>query len=139
VEPRSRRHEPLVHGVVDAWNRDDCEAWLDFGHPDIVLHTSGAFPDFDLVYRGRAGLTEFWRNLHEPWDTFQMELESITDVGDDVVVEYVFLGQGPSGAAAEMRFFSAVEVRDGLIARMIIRRTREEAVAALGQEPSRGT
>ena len=32
------------------------------------FHTSGLFPDFDPVYLGRTGLTEFWHGLREPWE-----------------------------------------------------------------------
>jgi len=35
--------------------------------PDAKLLTSGIFPDFDPVYRGRKGLNEFWREMHQPW------------------------------------------------------------------------
>jgi ketosteroid isomerase-like protein len=43
----------------DAWNRDDLDAWLETFHPDAELRTSGVWPDFDPVYRGKEGLAEF--------------------------------------------------------------------------------
>jgi ketosteroid isomerase-like protein len=64
------KNSELASAAYKAWNRGDLDAWLENSHPEVELTTSGVFPDFEPVYRGRKGLIEFWRQLREPWRYF---------------------------------------------------------------------
>ena len=74
----------LLLAGYDAWNCDDCDAWLALLDPEIHIHTSGVFPDLSAEYRGPEGARKFWRQLREPWETFSIEVERMEDEGDRV-------------------------------------------------------
>ena len=77
-----RTNSELLVAGYDAWNRDDCEAWLELLEPDAEISTSGVFPDLSAVYRGHGEATRFWRQLHAPWETFRIDVEHVGDEGD---------------------------------------------------------
>jgi ketosteroid isomerase-like protein len=75
------KNSELIRAGYEAWNRNDLDAWLEVLHPDVEFHTSGVWPDFDPVYRGREGLADFWRRMHEPWEKFRIEVDQIDEQG----------------------------------------------------------
>ena len=125
----------LLRTAYDAWNRDDCDGWLELCHPDLEINTSGVFPDLAPVYRGHAHAAKFWHQLREPWETFRIDLERYVEEGDCVLAEIRFRAKGVSGVAVDMRFCNAVRVRDGLATELVNRRTVEEARKALRPRP----
>jgi ketosteroid isomerase-like protein len=130
------KNSELIRAGYEAWNRDDRDAWLDALHADVEFQTSGVWPDFDTVYRGRQGLAEFWRRMHEPWEKFRIDIEQIDEEGDCYTVALRFRAKGiDSGLEVDMRFANAIRVRDGLQIEVISRHTVEEAREALRQGP----
>jgi ketosteroid isomerase-like protein len=132
----------LLLAGYDAWNRDDCDAWLELLHPDIEIHTSGVFPDLAPVYRGHERAARFWAQMLEPWETLRIDVERIEEEGDVVTAAIRFRARGAdSGVEVDMRFCNAIRVRDGLATELVNRRTFEEARRALRPrqraEPSR--
>jgi ketosteroid isomerase-like protein len=127
----------LLLAGYDAWNRDDCDAWLELLHPDIEISTSGVFPDLAVAYRGQDLATRFWRQLHEPWEVFRIDVERIEEEGDDVATAAIrFRGKGAdSGVEVDMRFGMAMRVQDGLAIQLVNRRTVDEARKALSVSP----
>jgi ketosteroid isomerase-like protein len=132
--------ELLLEGY-DAWNRDDMVAYLDLLHPDVQISTAGMFPDLALEYRGRGQAEKFWRQMHEPWERFRIEVEHVEDEGDWAIASIRFTGRGvDSGVEVEMRFGMAMRVRDGLGVQFLNRRTFDEARSAVrspSAEPGR--
>jgi ketosteroid isomerase-like protein len=124
----------LLLTAYEAWNRDDCEAWLELLDPEIEISTSGVFPDFAPTYRGRPEAAKFWRRLREPFDEFRIEVERIEDEGDCAVAAIRFCARGAdSGVEVDMRFANGIRVRDSLATQLVNRRTVEEAREALRQ------
>jgi ketosteroid isomerase-like protein len=126
----------LVLAAVDAWNRQDLDGFLAFAAPDVEFWASGVFPDFDAVYRGRAGVAEFWRRINEPWDALRVDPEAIEEYGNWVVYVFRFRAKGiGSGADVDLRFANAVQIVNGRVVRLVARRTLDEAreVAVEGQ------
>jgi ketosteroid isomerase-like protein len=118
----------LLLTAYEAWNRDDCDAWLELLDPEVEIRTSGVFPDFAPVYRGRAEAARFWRRLREPWETFRIEVENIEEEGDCVIAAIRFRATGAdSGVEVDMRFSNGIRVRDGVAIELVNRRTAEEA------------
>ena len=118
----------LILAGYEAWNHDDLDAWLRTLHPDVEFHTSGLFPDFDSIYRGHKGVTEFWRLLHEPWEGLHVDIEQIVEEGACFSVTGRLRATGiDSGVAVDMRFAHALRLRDRLLAQIVVRRTAEEA------------
>lgn len=127
----------LLLAGYEAWNRDDCGAWLDLLHPDVEIRTSGVFPDLSPVYRGHRRAEKFWQQLHDPWERFRIAVEDIEEDGDCVAAAIRFRAKGvDSGVEVDMRFGHAIRVRDGLATEFVARRTRKEARAALGEAES---
>ena len=122
----------LLLAGFDAWNRDDCQAWLDLLHPDVQISTSGVFPDLSAEYRGHGEATRFWRQLHAPWETFRIDVEHVEDDEDLALAAIRFRAKGAdSGIEVDMRFGTGIRVRDGLATEEVNRRTLEEAREAL--------
>jgi ketosteroid isomerase-like protein len=123
--------ELLLMGY-DAWNRNDCEAWLACFHQDMEISTSGVFPDLSAEYHGHGEATRFWRQLHAPWETFRIDVEHVEDDEDCALAEIRFRAKGvDSGIEVDMRFGMGIRVRDGLATDLVNRRTLEEAREAL--------
>jgi ketosteroid isomerase-like protein len=132
------RYRKLAEASVDAWNREDLQAWLDYYDPAAEFHTSGAFPGLKPVYRGHGELASFWRAMHEPWETLRLELERFAEGDDWTVVEFRFRATGvESGASVDMLFCNASLIVNGRAAQVFARREFEEAVEALQREGSR--
>jgi ketosteroid isomerase-like protein len=126
------RNSDLLRAGYDAWNRDDCDAYLDLLHPEVVIRTSGMFPDLAPEYRGRSGAKKFWRQMHEPWESFRIDVVHIEDEGDCAIASIRFRGRGvDSGVDVDMRFGMVMRVRDGLAIEFVNRRTFDEARAAV--------
>jgi ketosteroid isomerase-like protein len=103
----------LVRNWYEAWNRDDRDAWLEMVHADAEFHASGIWPDFDPVYRGRDGLAEFWRRMHEPWEKFRVEIEQMDEQGDRFVLALRLRATGVgSGVGVDLPFAHAIRMRD---------------------------
>ena len=123
--------ELLLTGY-EAWNRDDCDAWLKLLDPDVEIRTSGVFPDLAAEYHGHGPAAKFWRQMHDPWAVFRIDVEDIAEEDDLVWAAIRFRGRGgDSGAEVDMRFGHAIRVRDGRAIEFVTRRTVEEARSAL--------
>jgi ketosteroid isomerase-like protein len=122
----------LLLAGYDAWNRDDLDEYLGLLHPDVHISTAGMFPDLALEYRGRTQAAKFWRQMHEPWERFRIEVEHVEDDGPWAIASIRFTGRGvDSGVDVEMRFGMALRVQDGLGIQFLNRRTFDEARAAV--------
>jgi ketosteroid isomerase-like protein len=125
----------LLLTAYEAWNRDDCGAWLELLDPDVEIRTSGVFPDLAPVYRGHERAAKFWRQLREPWEVFRIDVERIEEGDGTAAAAVRFRARGAdSGVEVDMRFGNAISVRDGLATELVNRRTLEEAREALSQE-----
>lgn len=127
----------LLLAGYEAWNCDDCDAWLALLDPEIEIHPSGVFPDLSFEYRGHRRARKFWHQLREPWETFLIEVEQIEEERDCAAAAIRFRARGvDSGVEVDMRFGSAIRVRDGLAIELVNRRTFEEARASVLEEQS---
>jgi ketosteroid isomerase-like protein len=130
----STNSELLLAGY-DAWNRDDLDAWIELLHPEVEIHTSGVFPDLAPVYRGHESAARFWRQMHEPWERFRIDVEQIEDEGEGAVGAIRFRAKGvDSGVEVDMRFSTAMQVKDGLAIALLNGRSIEDAREALRRQ-----
>jgi ketosteroid isomerase-like protein len=121
-----------TRAVVDAWNRNDLDAWLELLDPDIEFQPERLFLDLDPVYRGHEGMARFWRTFHEPWRELRMEIEYIEERGDWVVVAWRFRATGRDGMRVDMAVAVAIRFRDGLAVQSMGRNSVQEAWQAIG-------
>jgi ketosteroid isomerase-like protein len=120
-------------GGYDAWNREDCDAWLAYLSPDVVISTSGVFPDLSAEYHGHGEATRFWKQLHAPWESFRIDVEHVEDDEEYAFAAIRFRGTGvDSGIDVDMRFGMGIRVGDdGLATHLVNRRTLEDAREAI--------
>lgn len=123
----------IVDRMYDAWNRDDFEAARPLLHPEIRFRPSGVFPGLKAEYRGPDGVREFWRDIREPFQSFQIHIEERLDRSGTIVhgLRFEAVGKG-SGAKVELRFAHVWEVENGQIVRYASYPALEQALAAAG-------
>ena len=123
----------LLLAGYDAWNRDDCDAWLALLADGVVISTSGVFPDLSAEYCGHGEATRFWRQMHAPWEVFRIDVEHVEEDAEHAFAAIRFRGKGiDSGIEVDMRFGMAIRVGDdGLATHLVNRRTLDEAREAL--------
>jgi ketosteroid isomerase-like protein len=93
----SQANVELMGSSLDGWSRGDIGAWLAPAHPDIEFRTSGAYPGVDRVYREHAGLRHFWDVFREPWESIQVRVDQVREVGDQLVSLCVWEGHAREG------------------------------------------
>jgi ketosteroid isomerase-like protein len=87
------------------------------------------------IYVGTDELMRFSREVAEPWERFQLDLEEVVESNDHVVVFVRSIGTG-RGSGVEVEFRSAwvVTVSDKRITRLQLYRERTAALQAAGLE-----
>jgi ketosteroid isomerase-like protein len=121
----------LLRSGYDAWNRSDRDAWLELLDPDIVISTSGAFPDFAPEYRGLEAAGRFWSQMLEPWEEFHIAVVRIEEEDDIAAGDICFRARGRGGVNVDMRFGSGIRLRDGLATELVNRRSFEDVLQVL--------
>jgi ketosteroid isomerase-like protein len=106
-----------------------------FTAPDFVwdMRTFQGWPDED-EYRGGDGYMTFFAKWTEPYDEWDFDVEDLVDAGHDRVVAIVRQRGRLRGADSwvELRFGALCTLAEGLIQRMQIFTTPEEALEAVG-------
>jgi ketosteroid isomerase-like protein len=122
----SRENVDFVAGVFQAADGMDKEALLE-ALPDMVSQVCD--PDVEWIedpnradsrtHRGHAGVLESWRQWLETFKDWEVELERITDCGDDDV--FVAMREHGTGALSEAPVgaanYAVITVKDGKVRR----------------------
>ena len=128
----------LLLAGYDCWNRNDLDGWIERLDSDVEISTSGMFPDLASEYRGHERAAKFWRQMHEPWESFTIEVEHVEDQGDWAVASIRFRGCGKdSGVEVDMRFGMAMRMHDGKAIQLVNRPNFDEARKAVSAERAR--
>jgi ketosteroid isomerase-like protein len=130
----SEENKALVLQFEGSWAKQDLEAVQECIHPAFEFDWSNSIGPFVGVYKGRDGLTRFWKDLHDTWDDFAPEAEEVIDCGaDQVITVDVVRGRGKgSGIPMHARGVMLWTLRDGKIARVKMFQTKDEALEAVG-------
>jgi ketosteroid isomerase-like protein len=130
----SETNVATMYEFVDAWNRGDLERVLALASPEWEWHSARLFPGTDAVYRGREGLTRFWNNFREPWESISVETRRIEALGGDRVLWlFTFYGKGKgSGVDVTQRYANILTFRDGLVTYAVGYGDWESALEAVG-------
>jgi ketosteroid isomerase-like protein len=124
--------EEIVHVAYEAWSRRDVEALLEVVHPDAEARPILGANIGASVYRGRDGLRQWFKDLHQEWESFQTRVTRIDESGDRALCTIDIHARGrASGVVIEGELYHVVELRDGLILRLEAFRDRSEAMRAL--------
>jgi len=104
--------------------------------PDFVwvMSTFRGVMDFEDEYRGTAGVERFLEGWIEPFDQWQIHLESLRDAGDKVVAlcRQHARSKG-AGVPVDMYLAIVFTLRDGLETRAEVYADPEEALKAVRQ------
>ena len=123
--------ERLVKGY-EAWNRGDMDTMLTLLDPDFEYVSTGVFPGLEPVYRGPDGFLAFWRDFRQVWESLQIEVEEVRDLGEQVAARLGFEGRGRAGLEVRRQFGNVWTFRDGLAVRVQAYPDWPEALEAVG-------
>jgi ketosteroid isomerase-like protein len=124
--------EQTIHVAYEAWSRRNVKALLEVVHPDAEARPILGANIGASVYRGHDGLREWFKDLHQEWETFQTRVTRIDERGDRLLCTIDVHARGrASGVVIEGEMYHLVELRDGLILRLEAFRDRAEAMRAL--------
>ena len=112
--------ELYAEGIA-AWSRGDRDWVIARATDDFEFHAAQLFPGIRPVYRGRAGLIDFWNTfIADPWSELNIEVERAELLDDGRVVALLtFRGIGKgSGAEVTVRYGHIASFREGKLARV---------------------
>ena len=127
----SQGNVEIVKGFFDHFGSDE---WREHVADDVVWDTSAvSYAGMSGVYRGHAGVEQFFRNWLGPWESPAVELLEVIDAGDSVftVMRWRARGRG-SGVEVQRDFFGVYDFRDGVVVGFRQGETRAEALKAAG-------
>jgi ketosteroid isomerase-like protein len=132
----SRENVEVVRRTLEAWQRDDFDAWLSELDPDVEWHTAARrlVEGAGSAYRGIDGMRELWTFWRTEAQDFEFETQELRDLGDAGVLHLAQLRW--RGRASEIEVQSplgqVITVRDGKFVRSVDYLSHEEALEAVG-------
>jgi ketosteroid isomerase-like protein len=125
----------IYDAVNDAYRTGDYSKPVEeFCHADVVLRTSGMFPESG-DYTGYEGLRAFLTNQAEAFEAMAVQSAEFIDVGERVGAPVRFGGNARhTGIEATFFVVHVWTFRDGRVSRLDMYRSREEALKAVGLE-----
>ena len=125
-------HEETIHVAYEAWSRRDVDALLEVVHPDAEARPILGANIGVSVYRGREGLREWFRDLHQEWEAFETRVTRIDDRGERALCTIDIHARGrASGVVIDSELYHLLELRDGMILRLEAFRDKDAAMQAL--------
>jgi ketosteroid isomerase-like protein len=80
----SQENVDAIRASYQAFNRRDLDAFFEFYDPDIVWEQDERFVEPGTHY-GHAGVRRVFDSIFESFEDFQVEVEEIFDLGDQVL------------------------------------------------------
>jgi len=120
--------------LIGRWREvalQDLDAMIEMCTDDVVLDYSNSIGPMKGVYRGRAGLDTYGREMQESFSKTGVEVANVTDAGPDAVVLQTRLtvtGKG-SGATASGTGGFLIRFRGEKIELMKVFQSYEEALS----------
>ena len=123
----------IVRRYFAAYDRGGLDALAECWHPDIDWRAVEGYLDDVGLIRGPDELRQHYRQWEETFDAVRVEIEELTEAGDEVVAQLRGVGR-MKGSAAEIdvRYAVVISIRDGKIARGREYSTRQEGLEAAG-------
>jgi ketosteroid isomerase-like protein len=112
----SEENVMLLHGVFDAFNRRDIDAFLTLCDPDVEFISYWLQVEGGGSYRGHDGVRDWWERLLEVYPDFTAEVEDVRDLGDRTITRVCFHGHGvASDVPIGQTMWQVAEFRHGQI------------------------
>ena len=126
----SRENVEVVRAVFQAWNEGDMAALAEHYHPHTVTWSPEDWPE-PGPFCGRDAVMRQFRELKATFELEALEITSISDAGDRVVVRWIWRGSG-RGPELQQEMASIYTVRDGKILATEFLWDHAEALEAVG-------
>ena len=128
----SREKVEVVRAIYDAFNRGDTDAILELVDPAVLVEDRAVIDG--ATYEGRDGALRFLAFQADAFSAQSVELEELVDTTDEIVAVIRLRGEGPrSGVPLEGRFSHVWEVAGGVVRRLRVYVTKQEALEAAGR------
>jgi uncharacterized protein len=128
----SQENVEIVRAMLNAFNRGDFEASLQFLDEGVEWHDPPDVPDAG-VHRGPEEVRRWMARWLGAWESYTAEAEELIDAGDQVVVVHHERGRGKgSGAEVEHRSANLFDLRNEKVVRRRPFPGRSEALEAAG-------
>jgi ketosteroid isomerase-like protein len=129
----SQENVEIVRRAFESYNRGDLDAAVADFAPDCEYIPGGAVPGRRGVFRGPEGYKQFVGWLREEFDDARVEVDAITDAGDQVLVSVTVQGRGKqSGVEASWNVWQVWTLRGGKIVGGQGFTSKAEALQAFG-------
>jgi ketosteroid isomerase-like protein len=124
--------EETIHTAYGAWSRRDVDALFEVVHPSAEARPILGANIGVGVYRGHDGLRQWFKDLHQEWETFETRVTRIDDRGERALCTIQVHACGrASGVVIDAELYHLIEMRDGLIVRLDAFRDHQGALDAL--------
>ena len=125
----------LARQAHDAWTRGDLDAVEAVTAEDLEFVPAVAAGVEGGSVRGRDEVRAFFEHLSETWETFQVDVDEIRGVGDQVLMLGHVRAKGRgSGLELDQPMLTVIWFRDGKVARMQSFLDENAALEAAEQE-----
>jgi ketosteroid isomerase-like protein len=122
----------VVRGMLEAWNRRDADAALDFLADDAVEDWSRSIGPMQGVFDGHAEIRDHWRLFWDVFASIQLIPEEYIEAGHRVVVPHLVEARSRGGVETRARGALVYEIEDGRLTRSTIYQDRADALEAVG-------
>jgi ketosteroid isomerase-like protein len=128
----SEENVELVRRAINAFNRRDVDAFVATASPDVEWEDAIFWSGVTRIYRGRAGLRDWFNQVLEPWESIHVEADEIAEADDRVFFDLLInaRGKGSGLEAPGLRVWCVVWLADGEVTRRLVFRDRDEALEA---------
>ena len=108
----SQENVEVVRAGIEAWNAGDMGAFGESYDPHVVVRYADGWPEGSEPIMGREAVMRQWEQQREAFDADTVELIEIIDLGDRVVVGFIWRAVG-SGPDLNIEVTSVSTVRKG--------------------------
>jgi ketosteroid isomerase-like protein len=122
----------IVRSAIDALNRDDIDAAMRLGDPQVEVDWSRSRGLIPGIHRGLEAARAFWSSLYETFESVTVFPEEYIEHGQHVLVPNRTRFRGRDGIEVDTRSTVVVTLRDGLILRWVLFQERQDALEAMG-------
>jgi uncharacterized protein len=131
----SQENVEVVRRLLEAWRRGEGRATLDALAPDVEWDaTESTVPGLAGIYRGHAGVAEFWRQWLAAWETIDVLRYELLDAPDKVILLLDQRMRGwSSGIDTDIiKYAQVFTVRDGKVVHWKVYEDQDKALEAAG-------
>jgi ketosteroid isomerase-like protein len=115
----SHRGADTLRSFYELWNSGDVDALTELFDPDAEVCPALSTFLGSTVYRGRAGVADWFAETNEPWAELRVQPERFVESGDRVLGMVRLVARSPgSRVDVDAEIAHIATLRDGLIVRL---------------------